>query len=100
MGGDPFWGGGWGLKKQYWTVKPGKEYGRWGNAYFDPLRLMPDTPEGKKDMQTRELNNGRLGMLAAPGIIAQETCGKGPAFDIPALGSRPIEPIMVKRWEK
>ena len=43
-----------------------------------PLRLAPKDPKDLKDMQTREINNGRLGMLAAAGIIAQETItGKG-----------------------
>jgi hypothetical protein len=49
-----------------------------GNLGFDPLGLMPNEPEAFKTMQTKELQNGRLAMLAAAGFMAQElTDGKG-----------------------
>jgi len=34
--------------------------------------LKPTDPKELKEMQTKELNNGRLAMLAAAGMIAQE----------------------------
>ena len=37
-----------------------------------PLGLKPTDPEELKTMQTKELQNGRLGMIAAAGMIAQE----------------------------
>merc|ERR1719373_1478807 len=43
-----------------------------GDLGFDPLSLKPTDPEEFKTMQTKELNNGRLAMLAAAGMIAQE----------------------------
>jgi hypothetical protein len=43
-----------------------------GNLGWDPLNLKPSDPEEFKTMQTKELNNGRLAMLAAAGMIAQE----------------------------
>jgi len=43
-----------------------------GDLGFDPLNLKPTDPEELKTMQTKELNNGRLAMLAAAGMIAQE----------------------------
>jgi hypothetical protein len=43
-----------------------------GDMGFDPLNLKPADPEELKTMQTKELNNGRLAMLAAAGMIAQE----------------------------
>ena len=43
-----------------------------GNLGFDPLGLKPEDPEEFLKMQTYELQNGRLGMLAAAGMIAQE----------------------------
>jgi hypothetical protein len=52
-----------------WTVRTDREPGDLG---FDPLGLKPKDPEGLKKMQTKELNNGRLAMLAAAGMIAQE----------------------------
>merc|ERR1719263_477220 len=39
---------------------------------FDPLGLKPTDPAELKEMQTKELQNGRLGMIAAAGMIAQE----------------------------
>lgn len=44
-----------------------------GELGFDPLGLCP--PEGsqeKYDMQTKELNNGRLAMIGIAGFVAQE----------------------------
>jgi hypothetical protein len=52
-----------------WTMKDGIVPGDLG---FDPLGLKPEDPEEFKEMQTKELNNGRLAMIAAAGMIAQE----------------------------
>lgn len=43
-----------------------------GDLGFDPLNLKPTDAEELKTMHTKELNNGRLAMLAAAGMIAQE----------------------------
>jgi hypothetical protein len=49
-----------------------------GDLGFDPLGLKPSDPEEFFIMQTKELQNGRLAMLAAAGFMAQElTDGKG-----------------------
>jgi len=49
-----------------------------GNLDFDPLGLKPEDPEEFFAMQTKELQNGRLAMLAAAGFMAQELVdGKG-----------------------
>ena len=49
-----------------------------GNLGFDPLGLKPEDPEEFKIMQTKELQHGRLAMLAAAGFMAQELVdGKG-----------------------
>ena len=39
---------------------------------FDPLGLKPRDPEALRVMQTKELNNGRLAMVAIAGFVAQE----------------------------
>ena len=43
-----------------------------GDLKFDPLNLMPEDEEEFFIMQTKELQNGRLAMLAAAGFLAQE----------------------------
>merc|ERR1712087_23837 len=49
-----------------------------GDIGFDPLGLKPEDAEELKTLQTKELQNGRLAMLAAAGFIAQELVdGKG-----------------------
>ena len=49
-----------------------------GNLDFDPLGLKPEDPEAFFEMQTKELQNSRLAMLAAAGFLAQELVdGKG-----------------------
>ena len=49
-----------------------------GDIGFDPLGLKPSDPEALFTLQTKELQNGRLAMLAAAGFIAQELAdGKG-----------------------
>jgi len=49
-----------------------------GDIGFDPLGLKPKDPEEFELMVTKELQNGRLAMLAAAGFMAQEMVdGKG-----------------------
>lgn len=43
-----------------------------GDIGFDPLGLKPSDPDEFAKMSTKELNNGRLAMLAVAGIVAQE----------------------------
>jgi hypothetical protein len=43
-----------------------------GDLGFDPLGLKPTSEKALFDMQNRELNNGRLAMIAAAGFLAQE----------------------------
>ena len=60
--------------------KPGllrKEYTP-GDLNFDPLGLKPKNPVQLKKLQNKELQNGRLAMIAAAGFMAQELVdGKG-----------------------
>jgi hypothetical protein len=56
------------LNSNLWEVKTGG----WLDTEFDPLGLKPTDPEELKQLQTKELNNGRLAMLAAAGMVAQE----------------------------
>merc|ERR1712037_544487 len=49
-----------------------------GDIGFDPLGIRPQDPAELDDMITKELQNGRLAMLAAAGFLAQEAVdGKG-----------------------
>merc|ERR1719261_1376382 len=57
LGGQP-----WSIRSDYAT----------GDLGFDPLGLKPTDPAELAEMQTKELNNGRLAMIAAAGMIVQE----------------------------
>ena len=49
-----------------------------GDIGFDPLGLKPTDPEEFVTMRNKELQNGRLAMIAASGFMAQELVdGKG-----------------------
>merc|ERR1712118_36638 len=57
------------IMDQIWKTKVDHKSGDLG---FDPLGLKPSDPKELKELQTKEINNGRLAMLATMGIIAQE----------------------------
>jgi len=57
------------LTAEYWKMKADHQPGDIG---FDPLGLKPKDPKELLAMQNKELNNGRLAMIAAAGMIAQE----------------------------
>merc|ERR1712086_89792 len=54
---------------QPWTIKKDHVAGDLG---FDPLGLKPTDAAGLAEMQTKELNNGRLAMIAIAGMVVQE----------------------------
>jgi hypothetical protein len=56
-------------KGEMWAMKEDHVPGDLG---FDPLGLKPKDPKEFKEMQNKELNNGRLAMIATAGMIAQE----------------------------
>jgi len=47
---------------------------------FDPLGLKPKDPEAFKEMQTKELNNGRVAMIASILFFFQECYTGKPIF--------------------
>ena len=51
-----------------------------GNLGFDPLGLLPDDASAAYDMKTKELNNGRLAMIAVAAFVAQELRSGEPIF--------------------
>jgi len=51
-----------------------------GNLGFDPLGLLPDNESDAYDMKTKELNNGRLAMIAVAAFVAQELRSGEPIF--------------------
>jgi len=57
------------IMDQIWKTKVDHKSGDLG---FDPLGLKPSDPKELKELQTKEINNGRLAMIAAAGMIAQE----------------------------
>merc|ERR1712196_386378 len=52
-----------------WAIKSDHVAGDYG---FDPLGLKPTDPAELAMMQTKELNNGRLAMIAIAGMVVQE----------------------------
>jgi len=52
-----------------WSIKSTHPAGDYG---FDPLGLKPTDPAELAEMQTKELNNGRLAMIAIAGMVVQE----------------------------
>ena len=52
-----------------WAIRADHEA---GDFQFDPLGLKPQNANELLEMQNKELNNGRLAMIAAAGMIAQE----------------------------
>jgi len=58
-----------GGESTFWVMKTDRTPGDLG---FDPLGMKPTNPKDLKEMQNKELNNGRLAMIAAAGMVAQE----------------------------
>jgi len=61
-----------------WTLRDGYYPGDVG---FDPLGLKPTEPQAFKNMQTKELQNGRLAMIAIAGICSQELVNHRTIFE-------------------
>merc|ERR1711985_159536 len=68
---------------QTWAIRADHESGDLG---FDPLGLKPTDPAELKEMQTKELNNGRLAMIAAAGMIVQELASNQKLFMLSVSG--------------
>ena len=51
-----------------------------GDVGFDPLGLKPATADGFAEMATKELQHGRLAMLASAGFLAQELVNEQPIW--------------------
>jgi light-harvesting complex I chlorophyll a/b binding protein 1 len=52
-----------------------------GDLGFDPLNLYPSDPKQQYDLKTKELNNGRLAMIAIAAFVAQELRVQKPIFE-------------------
>merc|ERR1711981_665678 len=59
------------VEAKTWLTKLNDNYYP-GDIGFDPLGLKPTDPAEFAEMQTKELQNGRLAMIAAMGMIVQE----------------------------
>jgi len=70
---SPFSGG------EMWSIRSDFDSGDLG---FDPLRLRPESPDEFREMQTKELNNGRLAMLAIAGMVGQELVTGAKLFNV------------------
>merc|ERR1719261_2452175 len=79
-----------------WEIRSDHEAGDLG---FDPLSLKPTDPAELKEMQTKELQNGRLAMIAAAGMIAQELASNQKLFTLSVSGEEVAEGAMTSRRE-
>ena len=52
---------------------------------FDPLGLKPKDAAGLEAMQAKEINNGRLAMIAMAGMVVQELVTGNKLFSVPEL---------------
>merc|ERR1719171_648209 len=63
-----------------------------GDFDFDPLGLKPSNAKEFSEMQTKEINNGRLAMIAAAGMIAQEIATGNKIFMLAVGGQEAAAP--------
>merc|ERR1712046_402784 len=61
------------FRGELWAIRSDHPAGNFG---FAPLHLKPSGGAELKEMATKELNNGRLAMIAVAGMVAQE-CASG-----------------------
>merc|ERR1719326_1160267 len=69
-----------------WSIRSNVESGDLG---FDPLGLKPTDPAELKEMQNKELNNGRLAMIGIAGMVAQELVSGQKIFAL-AVGGQEV----------
>jgi len=68
-----------------------------GNLGLDPLGLYPKTEADQKDMQLKEIKNGRLAMIAIFGFAIQEFVSKLGVIDETPIFFKPIS-IVLKEY--
>jgi hypothetical protein len=84
---DPYWEfGNWGNndmlgETSFYSTQLSKQPRLPGELGFDPLGLKPKDADELKTIQTKEINNGRLAMLAVVGILMQELATQVKTFD-------------------
>lgn len=65
-----------------------------GNLGFDPLGLYPKDAEGQMEMQTKELKNGRLAMIAITAFAVQEFVSHTGVIDETPLFFKPLGVVL------
>lgn len=92
---------GWKTPTDGSTFQALKEEYPTGDLGFDPLGLAPKDDAAYKEMQTKELNNGRLAMIAVAAIVVQEllyqTDFLSQAGFKDAMDKAPLDPQDIKR---
>ena len=64
-----------------------------GDLGFDPAVIKPKDPEALEEMQTKEIQNGRLAMLGIAGMVAQELVDGNPLLGVPQAHAAEIVAI-------
>ncbi|CAB9502272.1 chloroplastic [Seminavis robusta] len=78
----------------YGISQKGKEGYFPGNLGFDPLGLYPQDEAGQLRMQTTEIKNGRLAMIAITAFAVQEAVSKLGVIDETPLFFKPITTVV------
>ena len=62
-----------------------------GDFGFDPLRILKNAPpEAVADMQEREINNGRLAMMAVLSFVIEEVASGKPIIEVTPFLFKPV----------
>merc|ERR1719428_2452437 len=67
-----------------------------GDFDFDPFDLKPSDSKEFNDMQTKELNNGRLAMIGVAGMIAQELASGTKLFELKGGATAVVEQLNLR----
>merc|ERR1719387_3135710 len=72
---------------QPWTIRTDHTP---GDLNWDPMGLKPTSPAELKEMQTKELNNGRLAMIGIAGMVGQELVSGQKIFALSVAGTEEL----------
>jgi len=88
-----------GATEVYGLSRATKTDGYAGNLGFDPLGMYPKNEAGRKEMQTKEIKNGRIAMLAITAFAAQEFISHVAVIDQTPFFFKPVWEVLFNNAE-